>query len=156
MATAPTFDLAAAHQFFSAHCFNRSWDLIEKKDRTPAEDRQLIALAHASLWHWTEREDCLPKNLLVAYWLLSRVYSVVRQAKPAQHYASLALTTAQSASVRPYFLGCAYEAVARAAALAGDSAVFAEASREAREIAQSLEDEGDRKMLLADIDSIAH
>jgi hypothetical protein len=31
------FDLAAAHKYFSAHCFNAAWDLIEKKDRTPAE-----------------------------------------------------------------------------------------------------------------------
>ena len=35
MAKAPEFDVSAARSYFSARCFNRAWDLIEKTGRTP-------------------------------------------------------------------------------------------------------------------------
>ncbi len=38
MAKVPDFDVVAAHKHFSASCFNKAWDLIEKKNRTPEED----------------------------------------------------------------------------------------------------------------------
>ena len=34
MPTAPAFDLAAAHKYFAADCFNKAWDLLEKQERT--------------------------------------------------------------------------------------------------------------------------
>jgi hypothetical protein len=51
----PDFDVKAAHRYFSAHCFNAAWELIEKKDRTPEEDRQMVSLNQASLYHWRGR-----------------------------------------------------------------------------------------------------
>ena len=51
MAKAPEFDLEAAHRYFAAHCFNTAWDLIEKKNRTPEDDRMMVALNQASLFH---------------------------------------------------------------------------------------------------------
>ena len=57
MAKAPDFDLEAAHKYFAAYCFNHAWDLIEKADRTPEDDRALVALNQASLFHWSQRPD---------------------------------------------------------------------------------------------------
>jgi hypothetical protein len=57
MAKAPEFDLEAAHKYFAAHCFSRAWDLIDKKDRTPEDDRMMVALNQASLFHWSHRPD---------------------------------------------------------------------------------------------------
>ncbi|MCB1076937.1 MAG: hypothetical protein KDM64_03820, partial [Verrucomicrobiae bacterium] len=55
MDSSPPFDPAPAHRFFSAECFNRAWDLIDKADRSAEEDDEMRALCHASLWHWTQR-----------------------------------------------------------------------------------------------------
>ena len=44
MAKAPELDVAAAHKYFSAHCFNKAWDLIEKTDRTPEDERSVPSL----------------------------------------------------------------------------------------------------------------
>ena len=73
MAEAPEIDLIAAHNLFSAVCYNKAWELIEKTDRTPEEDEQLIRLSMASHWHWTQRKDCSPTNTSVAYWQTSRI-----------------------------------------------------------------------------------
>jgi hypothetical protein len=54
---ATDFDVDAAHKYFSAECFNRAWDLIEKKDRSPEENDTMLALSMSSFWHWTQRSD---------------------------------------------------------------------------------------------------
>ena len=53
----PDFDLAKAHHYFAASCFNAAWDLIEKPDRTSEDDRLMVSLSHASLFHWRNRTD---------------------------------------------------------------------------------------------------
>ena len=107
----PNFDTAAAHRFFAANCFNAVWELLDKPDRTDEDDEQMIALAHASVWHWTQREDRLPRNLSVGYWQLSRVYAILGHGERARHYGNLSLAAAQEEE--PFYLGYAHEALAR-------------------------------------------
>ena len=99
MTSAPDFDTTTAHRYFAAHCFNQSWELIKKTDRTADEDEQLIARGHASLWHWTERADCTDQNLAIGYWLLARIYCVTKRAEPAQRYAEHCLSFSERESV---------------------------------------------------------
>ena len=118
----PPFDIALAHQWFSADCFNRTWGLLDKAERTPEEDEQMISLAHASIAHWREREDCANQNLSIGYWQLSRIHAVLGRAENAKHYGQLCLSV--STEEPPFFLGYAHEALARAAKVAGDQSAF--------------------------------
>jgi hypothetical protein len=61
----PGLDLEKAHRYFSAECFNRAWDYIDKPSRTPEEEQAMLLLSLASLWHWTQRPDCTPGNLFI-------------------------------------------------------------------------------------------
>ena len=94
MVKKPDFDLQAAHKYFSAECFNRAWDYIDKPVRTSEEDDRMLQLSLASLWHWTQREDCTPTNLSIGYWQVARVYALMRQADNARHYGKLCLEAA--------------------------------------------------------------
>lgn len=97
MLTNASFDVPAAHRFFAADCFNRAWELIDKPDRTSDDDLRMISLAQASLWHWTERPDCTPRNLSIGYWQLSHIYSAVGLCtKPAATPTSASATPATS------------------------------------------------------------
>ncbi len=51
MDTPPEFDAAPAHRYFAASCFNKVWELIDRRGRTPADNEEMIRLAHASIWH---------------------------------------------------------------------------------------------------------
>jgi hypothetical protein len=146
-------DVEAAHRKFAAECFNLSWKLMDKPERTPAEEVTLVALAQASLWHWTQRPDCTEKNLSIAYWLLARVYAVTRRPEEALRYATLSLDFAQRQGIPPFALAYAHEACARAAELIGDRATTVEHVREARLLAERLEGK-DRARLLADLATI--
>jgi hypothetical protein len=65
MSRNPDFDTEKAYRYFAADCFNKAWELIEKADRTPEDDERMLRLAQASLWHWTERNDCDNTNLAI-------------------------------------------------------------------------------------------
>jgi hypothetical protein len=144
----------SAHRRFSAECFNATWNLLDKTDRAPAEDVALVAVAQASLWHWMQRPDCTDKNLSIAYWLLSRVYSVTQNGGEARRYAELSLELARRPGVAPFALAFAHEAVARSASLQGDADAVARHLADARALSEGLDAETSKR-LLADLDGIA-
>jgi len=65
-------DAPAWHKRFAARCNNRAWDLASR-DRTPAEDRELLDVAHASAWHWAQVGSEL--NRMRATLLLAAVHA---------------------------------------------------------------------------------
>ena len=146
-----TVNEAEAHRFFSAHCFNRAWDLIRKSNRTTIECEQMLQLSQASLWHWTQRSDCTPKNLSIGNWQLSRVYALLGQAENAKRSAKMCLHHSEDTS--PFFTGYAHEALARSAAVADDVVGKAHLAEARRYLAQVRSDR-DRALLQADLQSL--
>lgn len=151
--TTPAIDLALAHRHFAARCFNAAWDLIDKVDRTPDEDDQMLHVAHASVWHWTQREDCSPVKLSIGYWQLSRVCALARRPDEARHYAAKCLKV--TPPDEPFYVGYAHEALARAEKLAGNADAAARHLEAGRGQASAVKDESDRQALAADLDSLA-
>lgn len=149
----PDFDTKAAHKYYSAYCFNTAWDFIERKDRTADDDDHMIRLAQVSLWHWTQREDCTDRNLSIGYWQLSRVYALAGRLDEARKYGQLSLEYGQNED--PFYIGYAYEALARAESVAGNRKKTDEFLGRAREIAEKIEDPESKKVLVADLETIA-
>jgi hypothetical protein len=154
MAKKTDFDQKVAHKYFSAECFNRAWDYIDKPVRKSSEGDTMLQLSMASLWHWTQREDCTPTNLSIGYWQVSRVYSLLRQADQARHYGQLCLDVSQIEGVEPYYRGCAYEALARAELVADNEDGMEKYLIQAHQIATALTDAEEKKMLLKDLATI--
>lgn len=146
----PLFDVVESHRYFSADCFNKAWELIDRPDRSSDEDQQMIALCHASLWHWTQRPDCAPRNLSIGYWQLSHAYSTIGAAPEARRYADLCLR--YSGNEPPFFLGFAYEALARAARAACDEETVSRHLDTALKYAAMVDDPEDRTALEAKLD----
>lgn len=147
-----TFDVAAAHQFFAADCFNRAWDLIEKPERTPADDRLMAALNQASIYHWQQRPDCTNTRLSIGYWQASRIQALLGNAADARRHAEVCL--AYAADAEPFYRGYAFEALARAEMIAGNAALAAEHCSKARTEAERVEEQDEREQLLADLKSL--
>jgi hypothetical protein len=148
------FDQAAAHKYYSANCFNQAWDLIDKDQRTPEEDEHMIRLTLASHYHWTQRPDYSSTSASIAYWQTARIYAILDQAENAMHYSQLCLKVSQAEGVAPFFLGYAYEALARAAAAAGSNQDMKTFLDKARAAAGEVQKADDRKMLLDDLQTI--
>jgi hypothetical protein len=151
----PNFELAAAHQFFSAECFNRAWDEMDKTNRTQEEDEQMLLLGHASLWHWSQRADCTPTTLSVGCWQLARIYALLNQATLANIWAQRSLEYSQSEGVAPFYRAYACEALARSWKIGGDSQKMQEFLKLAQEWASRITEEEDRKLILDDLAGLA-
>ena len=146
------FDEAAAHRFFSADCFNRAWDLIEKGDRTPADDEEMVRLSQASLWHWTQRADCTSTNLAVGYWQASRIHALLGHTEEARRYGRF--SQEESRHSPPFCQAYAYEALARAELAAGNEPLAATYRGEALRLADGVTDPEDRKLLMDDLETL--
>ncbi|MGZ9159225.1 MAG: hypothetical protein ACXW36_10220 [Nitrospira sp.] len=154
MADDPNLDVAAAHRYFSTECFNRAWDLIEKEDRTPEDEEQMLNLSMASLYHWTQRPDCTEKERSIGYWQVSRIYALTGRPEMATAYAERCLEVTEDAELPPFYLGYAYEALARAAMIGRDRSSAMEYIAKARAQAQREQSEEDRQLLLDDLATI--
>ena len=148
------FNLEAAHHFFAAPCFNAAWDLIEKPNRTAEEDEQMLRLSLASHWHWTQRNDYSAKTQSTAYWQTARIYALLGQADNARHYAQLCLQASQNQDIAPFYLAYAYEALARAEAVAGNKQEMTRYLDEAHQIATTITESNSKQQLLADLATI--
>jgi DNA-binding transcriptional MerR regulator len=143
-----------ARRRLAADLFNKTWTLMEKPDRTPAEDDEMLHMAHASRHHWGELET--GARLARGEWQCSRVYTVLGRPEPALHHARrcLELCEAEPADLEDWDLPFAYEALARAYAVAGDEAAAAEHVARARDAGEAIAEEDDRMLLEADLATI--
>lgn len=150
----PTFEIEAAHRHFSTDCFNRAWDLIEQEERTEEEDEQMLHLSLASLWHWQQRPDRTAKELSIGYWQVARIYALIGRSDNARWYADRCLEVTESASLPPFYMGYAFEALARAAMAGRDRVAMIGYLRDARKYADQETNEEDRQLLLDDLATI--
>jgi len=131
--------------------FNEVWRLLEKK-RTPAEDDRMIHAAHASRFHWGEVGT--PVNLAIGEWQVSHVYAILGRAEPATYHALRSLAICEEAGIEDFPLAFAYEALARADAVAGRRRDMKAHLALAREVGSRIKDTEDREILFRDLRSI--
>jgi tetratricopeptide (TPR) repeat protein len=132
--------------------FNNVWTLLEKPDRTPAEDDQMLHMAHASRYHWGQVGR--PENLARGEWQCSRVYAVLHRPEPSLHHAQRVLDICEANGIADFDRAFAYEALARAHAEAHDKEAAREMTKKALEAAEKIAEKEDKDLLLADLETI--
>jgi len=137
-------------------CFNKTWDLLEKKDRTPEEDNEMIHTVHASRYHWgvlVANEKGTALNLQRGEWQIARVYTVLEREEPALYHANLCLKLTNDNNIGDFDFAFAHEAVARASALAGNKKDYEAHLKIAKEAGEKIKDEGDREYFFDDLNA---
>ena len=126
---------------------------MDKPDRSVEENDAMLHMAHASAHHWrAEGTGATANNLARSEWQVSRVYTVLGRAEPAGYHARRCLEICQANGIGDWDLAYAYEALARAASVAGDATAAAGYVEQARAV-QIAEDE-DRDLVRADLATI--
>lgn len=141
------------HQKLSVKFFNEVWALLEKPERSVSDDRLMRETAHASLFHWLKREDCSDSNLSIGFWQVARVHAVLGESETARHYARECVEI--SSDLPPFYLGYAYEAMARAAMAAGRAEEQQKYHQLASEQLARVEAKEDRELLENDLRELA-
>ncbi len=123
---------------------------MEKKERTERDDQKMLRLAHASRYHWGLVGT--PRNEAVGDWQISRVYAALEQPRLSLLFAFSSVEICKKERL-PEILATAYEAVARAYAVAEDHVSASKYLKLARDQLETLDlRAGDRKAYLGQID----
>jgi len=146
--------VATTDRELGVELFNKTWALMEAGVRTTEEADRLLHCAHASAYHWAQAGTIATRAR--SEWQCSRVYAVLGRAEPALHHARRCLELCESApdEVEEFDLPFAYEALARAFAVAGEEAASREWVARARAAAEKIVDEDDRLLLETDLATI--
>ncbi len=140
------------HKDEAVKCFNATWDLIDKPDRTNEDNVHMIHMAHASRYHWGQIGTAL--EFTRGEWQVSRVYALLGMGESALFHAKEALKLCLDNGIGDFDLAFGYEAVARAYSVLGtrdDKARFVDKAREA---AKAIAEEGNRQHVESEISTI--
>lgn len=131
--------------------FNDTWTLLDQPERTPADDERMIAMAHASLFHWSNVGTA--SNRAIGHWQIARVYAVLGHAEESLFHAERchALTDADAPA---WQRASALEGVARAHLVAGRRDEAIRWADEARSVLETEKDPADRQVVQTDLDSL--
>jgi hypothetical protein len=112
---------------------------------------EMIHCAHASRYHWGEVPGREAVNLARGEWQCSRVYAVLGRAEPALWHARRCLEINEAAGNADWDIASAYEAMARAYLVAGDTAQVATWKAKAVAALDAIADPDDREVVEGDI-----
>ena len=145
------YSVAEAERFFAIEHNGVTWNLLEKQDRNPEEDALMVHAAHSSCMHWLQAGT--PTHHQRGEWLISRVYSVLGYRDPALRHAKrcMALTKDHPDMMQDFDWAYAYEAVARASALAGKMDKAKEFLARAEQAGEAIADEENKKIFTGDL-----
>lgn len=121
------------------------WQLLEKPERSPAEDRAMIAAAHASLNHWMKIGTFVEEQR--GNWLVARAYIAAGLVEPALVYArrTMEITAGHHQELADFDRAFAKELAARAWALAGNLVRAKAHHADAHMLGEAIGDDADRR-----------
>lgn len=140
------------HKRLAIDLFNLVWELLDKADRTPEEDDRMLHAAHASRFHWGEIGT--PLEFERGEWQIARVYAVLNRSEAAIYHAQHCLELCEANQIGDFDLAFAYEALARAHAIAGDAAESQKYVKLAEQAATQIEEDGNREYFLGELATV--
>ena len=141
------------HRQLGVDLFNQTWTLLRDPGRSASDDLEMIHSAHASRFHWKKAGE--PVNLARGEWQCSRVYSVLGRPEPALFHAERCLEICETNGIGDFDLAFAYEAIARALQVGGNTEGSSEALAKARAATRLIANPEDLAVVEADLDSLS-
>ena len=143
----------AWHRKFAVDLFNQVWELMDKEERTADENYKMLHAAHASRYHWGEIGT--PLEFERGEWQISRVYSILNRPQAAMYHAVRCLEICESNDIGGFDLAFAYEALARAYAVAGDVEKSQESIELARQAGKKITDSENQEYFFSELQAVS-
>jgi len=133
-------------------CFNKTWDYIDKTDRTPEETLEMIHCAHASRFLWGQVGE--PINFERGEWQISKVYYLAGNPERALYHGQACLDICLAHEIKDFDLVFAYEAVANAYKLLEDEDNLNKYKQLAYSGLEGISDKGNREYAESELNKI--
>ncbi len=148
-----TYTLDEAHEYFAKSFHRRVWELLQKRDRSPSENDEILHAAYACAYHWKFIGTAVHQQR--GEWLISHVHVVLGHATEALRHAErcFELTQANKGLMRDFDIAYAFEGLARVHAMLGDQKMAEEFLYLAEQAGNGIADEEDKSIFMGDFDS---
>lgn len=140
------------HKKFAVECYNKTWDLIDKKDRNSQDNIEMIHLAHSSRYHWGEIGK--PINFERGEWQIARVYAELGMVESSLLHANNCLDICIENNIGDFDIAFAYESLTRAYKLSENEVEYEKNKKLALECGEKISDEEDKKYFLSEMKSL--
>jgi tetratricopeptide (TPR) repeat protein len=147
-----TYTEAEAQRHFAAKFNGDVWGLLEKADRSKADDEVMVHAAHASCCHWLAAGTGVHHQR--GEWMIARVYAELGLAEAALRHARRCqeLTEEHADLMEDFDRAYALEGLARAHAVAGDHDRAREYLELAQKAGEAIADEESKKFFSGDLE----
>lgn len=145
-----TFTLKEAGQELAKKANHRIWKLLEKSNRSPAEDEDLLLAAYASLYLWKEVGRAVHAQR--GCWMVAKAHISLQQAAEAVIWARkcFQITEENPLEMEDFDLAYAQEGLARALALAGELDQARQHHAQAAALGEQIKDPEDQEYFWSD------
>jgi hypothetical protein len=147
------YTIEEAHRHFAIALNGTVWDLLQKSDRSQSENELMVHAAHTSCYHWLQVGNGLHHQR--AEWLIAHVYTELGFKCSALRHAErcLELTSEFESLMQDFDHAYAFEAAARANALAENREEALEYLRLAEEAANAIVNDEDKNIFMNDLNN---
>ncbi len=132
--------------------FNRTWELIDSKERTSEQDREMLAAACASRHLWNDIGG--PEQFATGDWQVAHVASLLGYSSMALEFAVAAYPTASTSDVPQWLVASTCEGLARAHSIAGHEVERDAWIQRARDILAKIDDAEDWELIESQLATI--
>ena len=141
----PPFDLSKANRWFAVELNNSVWDWLEAEDYSQPQAERFVHAAHASCYHWLQAGAAV--NHQRGECLVANAHAAAGNGAAAMLHAQRAVELAQehAEELADWDFAFTYDALARALAASGDHDQARAARRQARDYAEKIAEEDDKK-----------
>lgn len=140
-----TADAHSWHRYFASESNNKAWDLATK-ERTEAEDHEMLAAAHASLFHWSVIGTEL--NHMRAKMIVAEVHALLGMGHTSYMYAKEMYDYYTNRETLDWELALTYAVFAHAAHVSGDYELHGKACQDALDALDVIDDQSDRDVVI--------
>ena len=141
----------ATHRSLACSLFNHTWTLLDKKNRTPEDNIEMVHCAHASRYHWSIVGT--PLNFARGEWQIARVYATLEYWTEALRHATLYFDACVHHDFGPFDLAFAHEGFARALAKTNSDEALKHITQ-AKTVGERIEKDEDRDWLHQNLNDI--
>jgi hypothetical protein len=147
-----TYTIDEAHKYFAQSINGRVWELLQKSNRSQADNDEMLYAAHACTYHWKFVGTAVHQQR--GEWLISHVHVVLGHAKEALRHAErcFELTNANKGLMQDFDIAYAFEGLARAQAMLGDHKLAREFFDLAQQTGNVIANQEDRSIFIGDFE----
>lgn len=136
-------------RWFAVECNNRTWDIASQPERTPEEEREMVAAAYAAAFHWAKVGTAV--HIARADVTLAHALSIAGQGTLALEAAVRGLQFFAQRNGEDWDIAFAHLEVALAAYVRGDAARHRQHYALARQMGERIAEAEERSIFFGEL-----